>query len=886
MAFALGTWNAMAAAAGTAAAESAGVGAVAIGFETGDWKGLELSTNQVKTGKHSGLWKDHPLNNSVSTGNIPHDWSGFDGMRLWIYNATPRPVSMMVVLTSRSDPKIFSYFSSRLTVAWEGWKEVAIPFSRFGRTRAPAGWNQIDSISFTVAGWGIKPDPEAVLYLDGLALVKAAVKIAAPEQLAEMAVAKKQFRDYQREAWKMATGAGKDEELVAAWLKSLAADGTWPDVNYADQTSGYWRTSDHLSRLNKMCMAYTSPEGRLHGDPALSKAIHAALGHWLQMDYRNPNWWHSEIGVPRELSTIMLLLDAELSPRERAAGIRIVSRAVIDSPPYFGGRGLLTGQNRVWVAANALTRGLLTSDFELVQHARQVIFEEVAVATQAGGHEPKVTRGGSGVVLLSTQDGIQPDFSFFQHGPQLQLGNYGLGFAGDIVMWLTVLRDTSLALDQHKLGIVRDYLLKGESTVVWKGVMDINACGRQLGPQSPRGKGREVLRILATAKVADAAHAAEYQAAMDRDSASASATNIPASNKYFWRADFMVHRRPGYYVSTRMSSARTYASELVNGENLQGGYLGDGATYVYLTGREYDDIFPVWDWSRLPGVTSPSITDKTRLKPRNWRITNPSEFVGGVSDGEYGVAALALNRDGLVAQKGWFYFDDQIVCLGAGISGNEPLPITTGINQCLARGDITVESGKGPGTPPAGLQEYATLKWAWHDHVGYIFPEPLTLILGSQEQAGRWNEVASSGGNQSTATAKVFSIWINHGARPQADHYSYVVLPGASVATVEAQVRAPEVTILGNTAALQAVRHARLKMTQAIFYEPGTLAYAAGKTIAVDKPCVLLLNEKTNRLTLADPTQKLAEITVRRNGAAVKCALPAGAQAGSSFTAF
>lgn len=854
------------------------------GFESGVWKGIELSTNHVKTGKCSGLWKDRALNKSISADKIAHDWSGFEEMRLWIYAEQKSVIPMMIVLVSRADPTVFSYFSHRLTVDWEGWQEVRLPFSSFDGMRAPAGWQQIDSVMFTVEGWGMQSDPNAVLDLDGLALLKPAIKTLSAEQTTDLNLIKNQFRDYQRESWKTAGGPAADDESAAAWMKSLAADGTWPDVNYADQTGGSWRTMEHLNRINTMCLVYTSPECKLRGDPALSKTIHAALGHWLKNDYRNPNWWNNEIGVPRELAIIMLFLDAELSPQERATGSRIVSRAVIDSPPH-GGRGALTGQNRVWVAGNALLHGLLAADYALVQQARNVIFAEVVVATQPGGIKPGFNRTGKpGEVLVTTQEGIQPDFSFFQHGPQLQLGNYGLAFAGDIVMWMAVLRGASLAMDPEQVGIIRNYLLKGESAVIWKGAVDINSCGRQLGPRSPIGKGVELLGILGTAKAADASHASNYQAAIEQGSPDASARIIPPTNKYFWRSDFMVHRRPEYYVSTRMSSSRVLASEVVNGENLQGGYLGDGATYVYLTGHEYEGIFAVWDWSRLPGVTSPRITDKNLLKPRNWSVTNHGDFVGGVSDGCYGAAVLELNRDGLTARKGWFYFDDQIVCLGAGITGDrKDLFITTSVNQCLARGDVTVEAGTGATVPPAGRKEYATLKWAWHDNVGYVFPEPQQITLGSQEQTGGWNEVTARA-MPTPVTQKVFSIWINHGAGPRDAHYSYLILPGASPVTLQAQAGASDITILQNTSSLQAVRHAKLKVLQAVFHRPGTLAYADGKTIAVDKPCVLLLVENTNRLTLADPTQTLAAITVTRNGAAVRYTLPSGAQAGASFT--
>ncbi|CAN5497344.1 hypothetical protein BH09VER1_BH09VER1_43050 [soil metagenome] len=152
------------------ALETADPNAVVLGFETGDWKGIELSTDHVKTSTHSGLWKDHPVNKSVSSGKILHDWSGFNEMRLWIYNAGKSPISVMVVLVSQSDRNTFSYFGYRLTVDWDGWKELSIPFTSFQPNRDPVGWQTIDSVIFAAEGWSIKPDPDAVLYLDGLTL--------------------------------------------------------------------------------------------------------------------------------------------------------------------------------------------------------------------------------------------------------------------------------------------------------------------------------------------------------------------------------------------------------------------------------------------------------------------------------------------------------------------------------------------------------------------------------------------------------------------------------------------------------------------------------------------------------------------------------------------
>lgn len=141
-----------------------------IGFDVGNWKGAELSTEHVKAGTHAALWKDHLINESLSSGNIPHDWTSYNGLKLWIYNAGKPPVSFMIVAVSQRDHEAFSYYAHRVVVDWEGWKEVWIPFSAFEPNRDPAGWNKIDSLLFTSKGWALKPSADAVLYLDGLRL--------------------------------------------------------------------------------------------------------------------------------------------------------------------------------------------------------------------------------------------------------------------------------------------------------------------------------------------------------------------------------------------------------------------------------------------------------------------------------------------------------------------------------------------------------------------------------------------------------------------------------------------------------------------------------------------------------------------------------------------
>ena len=108
------------------------------------------------------------------------------------------------------------------------------------------------------------------------------------------------------------------------------------------------------------------------------------------------------------------MIRGELSGPELEQGLRIIERS------RFG----RTGQNKVWLAGNNLMRGLLTDDEALVAEARDQIAEEIVV-----------TDG----------EGIQDDWSFHQHGPQIQFGNYGLAYAEGLSFWLLICSRTRSA---------------------------------------------------------------------------------------------------------------------------------------------------------------------------------------------------------------------------------------------------------------------------------------------------------------------------------------------------------------------------------------------------------------------------------------------------------
>jgi chondroitin AC lyase len=649
----------------------------------------------------------------------------------------------------------------------------------------------------------------------------------------------------------------QSEDKIYESLSQLKEDGSFSDIDYADKTSGGWLTYKHLGRLLNMAILYKSPKSANYNNPETKKQIFKVLDYWLSNDFINPNWWYPEIGVPKLIGQAMILLQDELSPEELQSGLKILNRSTIKH----------TGQNKVWLSGNVVYRSLLTRDSEMINKAAKSIAEEIAV---------------------TENEGIQPDFSFHQHGHQQQFGNYGLSFAGDMVKWASIFEGTEFAFNENKIKILRNYLRDGLKWIVWNNRFDISGCGRQLFPNAQIGKALTVAGIFSEAQAADPSFANNYKTDL----------NPFEGNKHFWRSDMTVHRRTGFYASVKMSSRRVKGYEIINGENIQGYHMGDGATCFYQSGDEYLDIFPFWDWKKIPGITA--FQDQEKLPQKN-ELLNRSDFVGGVSDGMNGIAAMKYNRDSLTANKSWFFFNDAIICLGSGIKAQISKDVVTSVNQSFLKGEVQVSLNGKTSSLEKGLHDLNKVNWVIQDQWGYYFPGSLTLRLENQQRSGAWTRVAAYM-SPKELTTDIFQLWIDHEVKPTNASYSYYILPSATRANI--QKRANELKIIANKEDLQAVTTKNGKLSGVVFYRPGSCQIENGMKISSDTPCLVLISgNKTNiQLSVSDPThlQKSIKLTLSgkymskepgfasfdsaKNITAFSISLPTKGDAGKSIT--
>lgn len=636
-------------------------------------------------------------------------------------------------------------------------------------------------------------------------------------------------------------------ETARTAVASQAADGTWPSVDYADTQRSGWRASQHLTRQawSLAVALHATP----NPDPATAEALRRALDAWFRLDLRNSNWWHNEIGVPMALGGILLLAGDAVDGPRRTTACTLMRRSKHER---------WTGQNLVWGVNNQIMRGCLEGDEQAVADGFTRFYQEIRINPPPS-------------------EGVQPDFSFHQHGNVLYSGGYGQGFSCDGARLLAAAHGTRFQATAQVSAVISSYLLDGQRWMIRGAYWDFGVVGRVFCRPGINARSLAVAaRLMAGI---DAARSEEFTAMATAIAGGKPDTRVEG-NRHFWCSDYMAHQRPAFFASVRMHSKRIDNTDsLTNSENKRSHFVADGATCLMRDGSEYADIYPVWDWQRIPGITCEQ--RPAMPEPKTVRRTGTTTFVGGVSDGNAGLAAMQHRRDSLQARKTWLLLDDAVVCLGAGISCTSGLPVATSLNQCLLRGQPVRAPGDGP--------------WAWHDRIGYALLAPGQLVLSAGLQRGRWSDIGV--GKADELAVPVFSLAIDHGRDPADATYAYVVLPGIAAEAMPAWLAAPPIQVLSNTASVQAAEHRAAGVLGAAFHQAGRLA--AGTALSVDKPCLVLLRRKGSvlHISVANPENQPLSVQLTLgealtgdgvealpDGCHIRFALPGGAEAGRSVT--
>ena len=635
-----------------------------------------------------------------------------------------------------------------------------------------------------------------------------------------------------------------DSKLVDKNLATLKPDGSWPDIDYSSKEYAVWPPERHFVKLQTLIIAYVTVGSSYYTDQNVFKKINKALQYWYDSNPKSDNWWWNQISTPKYIGESLIMLNYGYEKIDNQLKQRLIERMKESDPEKW------TGANKTDIAQHFFYRALLTEDDALLTYSLKEFFSPVSLVYQ--------------------KEGMQYDNSYMQHGLQLYIGGYGTVFLEGVFKVANYVNGTPYALSADKVVLLskffKDTYLK---SIRWK-YSNFNVAGRSLSRPNALDLSSVGNKLL-LAKEVDPKYNVEWDAALLRIAGKEAASyKIAATHNQYFNSDYASHQRPSYSFNVRMASKRTIRCETGNKENLLGRYISNGSTNIQMNGPEYYNIMPLWEWDKIPGITSRDyVTDK--IETISWGEPGSNDFAGGVSDGVYGANGYMLNFDNLQAKKAWFFFDNEIVCLGTDIKSDEPENVTTTINQCWLKGETESSLKSDPiAKDPIVTHKEKSKAWFLHDNVGYYFPQGGDITLSTNVQKGDWYHINNSY-SKDEITGNVFKLWLNHGAKPQNADYAYIVLPGVKSEREMKKFKANELEIMANNSAMQAVYHKPLDMLQVVFYEPGSIKVGSTE-IKVDKPSILMIKNFNGKrvISVADPLYKEKTATLTLTNTANK----------------
>jgi len=646
----------------------------------------------------------------------------------------------------------------------------------------------------------------------------------------------------------------------------------WPDINYTNGTGPSFGVEIHMFRISNMLRAFTVNGSSLKGDPKILAQVHCTLGIWFEYDFRAPNWWFNEIGIPLEAGMQLMMLGNNATPTELAGLQNITLRAHWWLPnPYY------VGANLLWMLQIQIYRSLATRNTTGLEQAFSRMWEDVNMAN-------------------SSNEGVQYDWAYHFHTRQLLSGSYGMIWVNNVLLFTQCTANTRYQPNPNVATLVANYLTKGDAWMIMTNVWDFNVFGRTVanpGQSFAHGFETDWVRSLAQV-VTDADLKVGLTNFADQLDLKPHTPQL-LGNRAFFASDYQVHRRSNWVASIKIQSGRMYPSECILGQNLKHEHSGQGILNIYRQGyNDYIGGFAVLDWQAINGITVEHDIPLLICVGSSYYYHNSRRFVGSVSDGQYGMAVMDTLSNNLTAQRSWHFYDDAIIAVASNLSVYAATtPWTTLASRVIPIGQVSIgffngtviTLNDGNYTFPSNVQ------WAHisEQNLGYVLPLPqLYDSFGVQlgNKTGNYADVCSE---NVTSTARFVTIYINHGRGPFTDRdYNYMILPNVTLESMPTLVKKYDeegvftcITINGNTSSHGTVWPSLKRATFVAFnnystsFQCKTRTFSLNITVAYSGLYMFSETENDFTITVSHPIRIKGHlnVTVDREGYGTDCGM-------------
>lgn len=628
---------------------------------------------------------------------------------------------------------------------------------------------------------------------------------------------------------------------VERLIKDQNQDGSFediPKINSNNEKPDF--RFEFLERIKVLSMYYHFKRNTESLNGALN-----GLKWWVcECDFeKGYNWYYNSITIPRNLCDILILLGSDVDDYIKKKTIDRITYQQTDERYVYD-----IGANVLWTNLIKVHTACVLENKEMLNEAFFRINEELKMSShhQKSDLVWRDLHWRTYVHLKFTKptyEGIQDDYSFFEHGPMLQTGTYGMAYFKSAVKIIYESFGTEFfSLEWYNLII--NYLLNHISWTLLGNRSDrqeIGVCGRSIAQLninegSPINE-EKTLSLKQNIKLLCSLNLPyRRQELLEFFDNYNNNKDIVHGVKYFPKAKYLTMQSKGIKCAVRLTSCNEVASESVNWENIQGWHLGDGNMFCYSDNEEYKDIFKAYDWNRFPGLTA----IQTQTKPMDYEQhisikATSSKLCSGISYKNMAIASMELSKDDIHAYKTYIMLDGVAVALGSGIKAEKGIDVVTTIQQCHMKSDVLIDGNLMTGSVISGKFKCIT-----HNKLNYCSLDKNEITVMKNRCIKNifnitYKHTPEKPKEPLFCSNDLFTAFIDHGEFVEDSSYAYAVMPHNS------RFNSRDLVVLRNDSSSQILEYKNYLFIA--FWKSGSIT-EFGLKFKADCPCLIIADKR------------------------------------------